>query len=110
MEEYRVSDSNVIHAILNHTTGRPDMSKLEKIIFIADYIEPARSKAPNLKEIRRLAFEDLDAALLRILEDILNYLEGSGEEIDPMTRKTYNYYRSIRDSEQRTGEVNGESD
>lgn len=110
MEEYRVSDSNVIHAILNHTTGRPDMSKLEKIIFIADYIEPARSKAPNLEEIRRLAFEDLDAALLRILEDILNYLEGSGEEIDPMTRKTYNYYRSIRDSEQRTGEVNGESD
>lgn len=104
MEEYRVSDTNVIHAILNHTTGRPGMSKLEKIIFIADYIEPGRTKAPNLDEIRQLAFVNLDAALLRILGDTLEYLESSGEEIDPMTRKTYNYYRSAAESEQRTGD------
>lgn len=93
MEEYAVNDSDVIHAILNHTTGRPGMSVLEKIIFIADYIEPGRMKAPHLDEIRRLAFVNLDAALLRILEDTLCYLEEGGGEIDPMTRRTYNYYR-----------------
>lgn len=93
MEEYEVNDSDVIHAILNHTTGRPGMSVLEKIIFIADYIEPGRMKAPHLDEIRRLAFVNLDAALLRILEDTLCYLEECGGEIDPMTRRTYNYYR-----------------
>lgn len=92
MEEYGVSDPDVIHAILNHTTGRPGMSLLEKIIFIADYIEPGRNKVPNLDEVRRLAFTDLDAALLRILGDILKHLEESGREVDPMTRKTYNYY------------------
>ena len=52
MNKYKVHDSDVINAILNHTTGRPGMSLLEKIIFVADYIEPGRKKAPNLAEIR----------------------------------------------------------
>ncbi|MBO4982114.1 MAG: bis(5'-nucleosyl)-tetraphosphatase (symmetrical) YqeK [Lachnospiraceae bacterium] len=92
MEEYGVNDPDVIHAILNHTTGRPGMSLLEKIIFIADYIEPGRKQAPNLARIRKLAFEDLDAALLCILRDTLDYLEEGGGEIDPMTSRTYQYY------------------
>ena len=66
MEEYHVTDPDVINAILNHTTGRPGMSVLEKIVYIADYIEPARKQAPNLGEIRRLAFEDLDKALIKL--------------------------------------------
>lgn len=94
MEEYEVTDPDVIHAILNHTTGRPGMSLLEKIIFIADYIEPGRNRAANLQEIRQLAFVNLDKALVRILEDILQYLEECGGEIDPMTRKTYEFYRT----------------
>lgn len=92
MDEYGVSDQDVIHAILNHTTGRPGMSILEKIIFVADYIEPGRNKAPNLNEIRQLAFVNLDAAMLRILEDTLKHLEERGGDIDPMTRRTYNFY------------------
>lgn len=92
MEEFHVEDQDIIHAILNHTTGRPEMSLLEKIIFIADYIEPERRQAPNLKEIRRLAFVDLDQAMLKVLGDILDYLESTGGEIDPMTRKTYDYF------------------
>ncbi len=92
MEEYRVEDFEVINAILNHTTGRPGMSLLEKIIFVADYIEPNRKQAPNLEEIRTLAFTDLDKALVRILKDTLSYLENNGGETDPMTQKTYEYY------------------
>lgn len=92
MDEYGVSDQDVVHAILNHTTGRPGMSILEKIIFVADYIEPGRNKAPNLNEIRQLAFTNLDAAMLRILEDTLKHLEERGGDIDPMTRRTYNFY------------------
>lgn len=91
-EEYGVTDPEVIQAILNHTTGRPKMSLLEKIVFVADYIEPGRSSAPGLDEIRPLAFEDIDRALVRILEDTLHYLEDGEEEIDPMTRKTLEYY------------------
>lgn len=92
MEEYQVEDVEIIHAILNHTTGRPGMSLLEKIIFIADYIEPGRKQAPNLTEIRKMAFIDLDKALLMILEDTMAYLKSTDGECDPMTGKTYEYY------------------
>lgn len=94
MDEYGVRDADVINSILNHTTGRPGMSMLEKIIFVADYIEPGRKHAPNLTEIRKLAFTDLDKALLKVLEDTLSYLQEGGGEMDPMTRKTYEYYCS----------------
>lgn len=95
MEEYHVYDTDIINAILNHTTGRPGMSVLEKIIFVADYIEPNRNKAPELREIRKLAFLDLDRALLRILESTFNYLKSTGNEYDPMTEKTYEYYKKL---------------
>lgn len=95
MDEYNVTDSDIINAILNHTTGRPGMSLLEKIIFISDYIEPGRKQAENLPEIRKLAFINLDQALVKILGDTLSYLNESKDgEIDPMTEKTYLYYCS----------------
>lgn len=92
METYKIHDLDIINAILNHTTGRPGMSLLEKIIFVADYIEPNRKQASNLTEIRKLAFVDLDQALLWILRDTLDYLQSTGGDIDPMTQKTYDYY------------------
>lgn len=92
MNSYKVHDADVINAILNHTTGRPGMSDLEKIIFVADYIEPNRRQAPNLDQIRKLAFINLDQALFKILEDTLEYLHSVDGEIDPMTQKTYDYY------------------
>lgn len=96
MQKYNIHDKDIINAILNHTTGRPDMSTLEKIIYVADYIEPGRKQAPNLTVIRRLAFEDLDEALYRILEDTLVYLNGEDGEVDPMTQKTYDFYKEER--------------
>lgn len=95
MDTYHVHDSDIINAILNHTTGRPGMSLLEKIIFVADYIEPGRKQAPNLTEIRSQAFVNLDAAMVKILEDTLAYLEAGEGTVDPMTRKTYEYYRNL---------------
>lgn len=74
-------------------TGRPEMTLLEKIVYVADYIEPKRDKAPNLGEIRKLAFIDLDRALLKILQDTLNYLGDSPEDVDSMTKSTYDFYQ-----------------
>lgn len=93
MQKFNVHDSDTINAILNHTTGRPDMSRLEKIIYVADYIEPGRKQAPNLTEIRKLAFLDLDKALYSILEDTLVYLRTVEGDVDPMTQKTYDFYK-----------------
>lgn len=90
---YEVKDQEILHAIQVHTTGEPEMNKLDKIIYIADYIEPNRDKAPNLEEIRKLAFEDLDKAMLKILSDTLKYLEEKGGELDPLTLETYEYFQ-----------------
>lgn len=92
-KKFQIHDDDILNAILYHTTGRPEMSELEKIIYIADYIEPGRKHADNLAKIRKLAFQDLDAALLVILNNILDYLHSIDSPIDPMTQKTYDYYK-----------------
>lgn len=92
-ERYGVTDQDILNAIQNHTTGRPGMSLLEKIVFIADYMEPGRNHAPNLGEVRSMAFADLDQTLLKILGDTLEYLDSGNGDIDPMTRKTWEYYK-----------------
>jgi len=90
---YKINDPEVLHAIQTHTTGEPEMNKLDKIIYIADYIEPNRKKAPNLQKIRQMAFQDLDKTMLQILSDTLEYLEDKGGELDPLTMETYEYFR-----------------
>ncbi len=95
-KKYHVTDEEVLHAILVHTTGEPGMNLLDKIIYIADYIEPGRDKAENLSIVRPLSFKDLDAALCKILGDTLEYLKSTGKEIDALTEQTYQYYKAER--------------
>lgn len=98
---YDIHDQEILDAIACHTTGKPAMGLLDKILYVADYIEARRDKAEDLPVIRRLAFEDLDEALYQILEGTLNYLGNKGAFVDPMTQKTYDYYK-----QQRKGETN----
>lgn len=100
MHKYKISDKEIVRAILYHTTGRPNMTLLEKIIYIADYIEPMRHKAQNLTEIRRLAFMDIDQALLQILSDTLEYLDKCGLGTDPLTQKTYDFYKDAKSTQE----------
>ena len=97
--EYGVDDEDILMSIRNHTTGRPKMSLLEKIIYIADFMEPGRKELPNMKDVRRLAFEDIDECLYRILKDSLVYLKSLDHAIDPMTEETYDYYKAIMEGE-----------
>lgn len=92
---YGIEDKDILHAIKVHTTGEPEMNLLDKIIYVADYIEPNRAQAPNLTFIRKLAFEDLDKAMEKILSDTLHYLAEKGGEIDPLTQETYHYFHDI---------------
>lgn len=94
-EKYGVCDKDIISAVYYHTTGHPDMTMLEKIIFVADYIEPGRNKAHNLSEIRKLSFSDIDKAVYRITEDTLRYINNDKRKLDEMTEKTYHYYKNI---------------
>lgn len=96
-QKYHISDPEILCAIRCHTTGRPAMSALDKILYIADYIEPGRAELPNMGAVRKLAFEDLDACIRRILEDSLIYLESRNIPLDPMTERTYQYYKELED-------------
>lgn len=93
--DYGIDDEEILDAIRWHTTGRPEMTQLDKIIYIADYIEPNRNQAPNLDEIRRLARVNLDECLYTILKATLAYLETKKDVIDPMTEQTYLYYKKL---------------
>ncbi|MDY6329559.1 MAG: bis(5'-nucleosyl)-tetraphosphatase (symmetrical) YqeK [Lachnospiraceae bacterium] len=95
MDKYGIQDKEIINAILKHTTGSQEMTMLEKIIFVADYIEPNRDKAANLKEIRKTAFEDIDKAVYLIMRDTLEYLKKTNSPIDNQTQKAYEYYEKL---------------
>ena len=91
--KYNIADEQICHAIKVHTTGCPDMSLLDKIIFVADYIEPGRDKQPRLDIIRSTAFSNLDLCVYMILEDTVAYLNEAPDCVDQMTIDTYNYYK-----------------
>lgn len=93
--KYGVNNDNILNAIRYHTTGRPDMSRLEKILYIADYIEPNRKQLAELDMIRRIAFQDLDWTMEKILANTLSYLRTTDGQLDDMTVKTYNYYKRV---------------
>lgn len=94
-EKYGIRDEEILRAITYHTTGRPGMSTLEKIVYIADYIEPMRDKAPRLPKIRRLAFQDLDECMYEILRDSLIYLEENPKDLDVTTKEAFAYYKDL---------------
>ncbi|MBZ2387403.1 bis(5'-nucleosyl)-tetraphosphatase (symmetrical) YqeK [Anaerococcus murdochii] len=87
---YNICDRDVLKAIEYHTTGRPDMSDLEKIIFIADAIEPARD-FEGIDKIRKLAFENLNKAMLNLLDSNIIFLIGKKALINPLSFEARNY-------------------
>jgi predicted HD superfamily hydrolase involved in NAD metabolism len=97
MELFGVKDDEILSAITCHTTGKPAMTPLEEILFIADYIEPYRDKASDLDEIRSIVFTDIKLAICRVSGDTIKYLEKKGQMIDAATVETYNYYKYYAD-------------
>jgi predicted HD superfamily hydrolase involved in NAD metabolism len=87
---YGVEDEDVIRAIDCHTTGKENMTLLDKIVFIADYIEPGR-KFYGVEEIRDLAFKDLNKAVLLSLENTIRHILNKGILIHPDAINARNY-------------------
>ena len=80
----------VVSAICHHTTGKANMSLLEKIIYVADYMEPCRN-FPGVEQLRELAYSDMDAALKLGLEMTLVHLANLGDEVSPESRQALDY-------------------
>lgn len=92
---YNIRDKEILTAITYHTTGRPNMTLLEKITFTADYIEPNRKTLPRIDEVRKAAYDNLDYAIYLILENTLDYLKVTNSVMDDKTEMTYEFYKGI---------------
>ncbi len=96
--KYHVTDEDVLNAIKYHTTGRADMSFLEKIIYIADYTEPKRD-FPGVKKVREESKKNLDKSILTALKNTINYLKSKNEYIHKDTINAYNFINENRRSD-----------
>jgi predicted HD superfamily hydrolase involved in NAD metabolism len=94
--EVGINDHEVLEAIRYHTSGRPQMSLLEKIIYVADYIEPGR-QFPGVDEVRQVANENLNEALLLSIQNSIIFLVKKKRAVFPLTLETYNYFIHIKE-------------
>ncbi len=97
--DFGIDDREIIDAVRYHTTGRYGMSLLEKIIYIADAIEPGRTY-PGVDEIRKLADTDIDAACLASINKTIDYVTSQGKYLDEETIEAKKYFeKEIRQKE-----------
>jgi len=82
--ELGIDDEEILNAIRYHTIGNEKMSTVEKIVFLADYIEPGRNY-PGVDLIRKEAFVNLDSAMIMAIQSSKSYLESQNREIHPKT-------------------------
>lgn len=94
-EKYGIDDEEILDSIRFHTTGKENMTLLEKIIFSADYIEPNRKMILGLQEIRNTIFDDFDRAIYIILENTIKHLNNKKQIIDDTSMRAYEYYKDL---------------
>lgn len=88
--ELGINDKDILSAIEWHTTGHADMSILEKIIYLADIIEPGRT-FKKVDEIRRLAYIDIDKAMIVSLSEAIDYVHSQGLILHPKSVEAYEF-------------------
>lgn len=93
-KHYGITNENILNAIKYHTTGKVAMNNLEKLIFVSDYIEKNTRTNESMIKTREVAFQNLDMAVVKTLEDTIEYLKNNNKPIYSKTLETYNYYLS----------------
>lgn len=93
-ETMAIKDKDIFNAIAYHTTGRKNMSLLEKIIYLADYIEPLR-KYPGVEDLRELAYKDINKALIQSFDVTIKYVIDKGQMLHLNTIEGRNYLIKI---------------
>ncbi len=84
-KQYHISDQSVLSAIRWHTTGRRNMTPLEKVVYLADMIEPLRTPYPGIEELRIRARENLDEAVCLAAAQSAAYVSARGKKLHPRT-------------------------
>ena len=87
----KIENKDIINAIRYHTTGRPEMSELEKVVFVADLLEEGRDY-DEVGELRRAVDEDFEKGFVKCIGRLMKHLEESGGELYYLTEKCRDYY------------------
>lgn len=94
-EEFGIKDTEILNAITQHTLGKPDMSLLEKILFVADIIEPNRLPAWSEPVKTALEKNGLNSAIIVSIQATLQAIINKKALIHPLTITTYNFYLNL---------------
>lgn len=92
---FGIVDEAILNAIRYHTSGRPNMGILEKLVFLSDMLEEGRD-FPGIAKLRRLFYEDIDECLFSSLKRELKYLRRARQNIYPLTERAFEYYKENR--------------
>lgn len=90
-DEFGITDSEILHAIADHTLGRPEMSPMSCIIFLADTLETGRGDTEELQSLRQLSYQNLHRAVWHTCDYSLQYLLSTRCLIHPRTIRTRNW-------------------
>ncbi len=93
-DKFNINDE-VYNAIYYHTCGRPNMTILEKIIYVSDFIEPLRRFRDRVEEVRKMAYINIDKAVVLSSEMGLKHLKATNKFIHSNTQKTIEYYKKL---------------
>ncbi len=91
--EYGINDKDILNAICYHTTGRPNMSRLEEIVYLADMTEPNRVSYEGLDKIRELSYHNLKEAVAEALNMTINFNRGKDRIVHPLSLEAFEYYK-----------------
>ena len=97
-KHFQIENEEVLSAIYYHTLGKPAMTKLEKIVYLADYIEVRRGSREELNTIRKIAFQDLDLAVKLCLEASIAYVKEKGQHCCSLSLEALEYYQGKKEA------------
>ena len=100
--EWGVTDEAVLSAIACHTAGKPGMTKLDKIVYLADMTSKERDW-PGVNKLRKLEMKDLDAAMLAALKQTNDFVLSQGKPLDPMSKAAYDDIRAQVEAREAAG-------
>jgi len=95
MTDLGLTDPEILRSIEIHTVGSHEMSTLDKIVYVADYIEPSRPALPYIDEMRACAFTNLHKAALYELKSVIAKIKEDNGVMDKRTEETYEYYKKL---------------
>ena len=93
-KQFGINDPDILNAVRYHTTGRPAMSLLEKVVKLADQLEPSRDD-PYIKQLRTGLSADIDVTLLALMKRTREYVLSQGKPFDGLSQQAIDYYENL---------------